>query len=42
MASFNSWNGDKCHGHRYLLSDVLKDRSASAALSSPTGTASIT
>ncbi len=24
MASFNSWNGDKCHGHKYLLSDVLK------------------
>ncbi|TDG15201.1 glycoside hydrolase family 3 protein [Seongchinamella unica] len=26
MASFNSWNGDKCHGHRYLLSYVLKER----------------
>ncbi|MDM3870034.1 glycoside hydrolase family 3 protein [Porticoccus sp. W117] len=25
MASFNSWNGDKCHGHRYLISDLLKD-----------------
>lgn len=25
MASFNSWNGDKCHGHKYLLNDVLKD-----------------
>jgi beta-glucosidase len=24
MASFNSWNGDKCHGHRRLLMDVLK------------------
>ena len=24
MASFNSWNGDKCHGHRYLLTDVTK------------------
>jgi beta-glucosidase len=24
MASFNSWNGDKCHGHRRLLTDVLK------------------
>lgn len=24
MASFNSWNGDKCHGHRHLLTDVLK------------------
>jgi beta-glucosidase len=26
MASFNSWNGDKCHGHRHLLMDVLKGR----------------
>lgn len=26
MASFNSWNGDKCHGHRYLLTDILKGR----------------
>ncbi|GAK33524.1 lysosomal beta glucosidase [alpha proteobacterium Q-1] len=26
MASFNSWNGDKLHGHRYLLTDVLKNR----------------
>lgn len=25
MASFNSWNGDKCHGHKFLLTDVLKD-----------------
>lgn len=25
MASFNSWNGNKCHGNRYLLVDVLKD-----------------
>jgi len=24
MASFNSWNGNKCHGHEYLLTDVLK------------------
>ncbi|MBT8335786.1 MAG: glycoside hydrolase family 3 protein, partial [Gemmatimonadetes bacterium] len=24
MASYNSWNGEKCHGHEYLLSDVLK------------------
>ena len=24
MVSFNSWNGDKCHGHRHLLTDVLK------------------
>jgi beta-glucosidase len=24
MASFNSWNGDKCHGHHYLLTEVLK------------------
>ncbi len=26
MASFNSWNGDKCHDHNYLLSYVLKKR----------------
>lgn len=26
MASFNSWNGDKCHAHRYLLTEVLKGR----------------
>ncbi len=26
MASFNSWNGAKCHGHRYLLTEVLKGR----------------
>ncbi|WP_374763752.1 glycoside hydrolase family 3 protein [Yunchengibacter salinarum] len=26
MASFSSWNGDKLHGHRYLLTDVLKKR----------------
>ncbi|MEL6365015.1 MAG: glycoside hydrolase family 3 protein [Pseudomonadota bacterium] len=25
MASFNSWNGEKLHGHKYLLTDVLKD-----------------
>ena len=24
MASFNSWNGNKCHGNKYLLTDVLK------------------
>jgi len=24
MASFNSWNGDKCHGHHHLLTDILK------------------
>jgi beta-glucosidase len=24
MASYNSWNGDKVHGHRRLLTDVLK------------------
>jgi beta-glucosidase len=23
MASYNSWNGQKLHGHKYLLSDVL-------------------
>lgn len=25
MASFNSWNGEKLHGHKYLLTDVLKE-----------------
>ena len=25
MASFSSWNGEKIHGHRYLLTDVLRD-----------------
>ena len=25
MASANSWNGDKCHGHKFLLTDVLKN-----------------
>lgn len=24
MASFSSWNGEKMHAHRYLLTDVLK------------------
>ena len=24
MASFNSWNGEKLHGNKYLLTDVLK------------------
>lgn len=24
MASFNSWNGEKLHGHSYLMNDVLK------------------
>lgn len=26
MASFNSWNGTKLHGHKYLLTDVLKQQ----------------
>ncbi|MCC5854065.1 MAG: exo 1,3/1,4-beta-D-glucan glucohydrolase [Idiomarina sp.] len=26
MATFNSWNGEKIHGHEYLLTDVLKER----------------
>jgi beta-glucosidase len=26
MASFNSWNGDKCHAHKFLLTDVLKSK----------------
>lgn len=25
MASHSSWNGDKLHGHEYLLTDVLKE-----------------
>ena len=25
MASLNSWNQEKCHGHKYLLTDVLKN-----------------
>lgn len=24
MVSFSSWNGDKCHAHNYLLTEVLK------------------
>ncbi len=26
MATFNSWNGVKTHGNKYLLTDVLKER----------------
>lgn len=26
MASFNSWNGKKLHGHHYLLTEVLKGK----------------
>ncbi len=26
MASFNSWNGEKIHGHKFLLTDILKGR----------------
>jgi len=26
MASFNSWHGEKIHGKKYLLTDVLKNR----------------
>lgn len=26
MVSFSSWNGDKCHAHKYLLVDVLKQK----------------
>ena len=26
MASFNSWHGDKIHGNKYLLTDVLKEQ----------------
>lgn len=24
MASLTSWNGDKCHGHKHLITDILK------------------
>ncbi len=26
MVSFSSWNGDKCHGHRHLVTEVLKEK----------------
>ena len=26
MVSFNSWNGDKCHGHRFLIAELLKEK----------------
>ena len=26
MVSFSSWNGDKCHGHRFLVTELLKKR----------------
>ncbi len=26
MASFSSWQGEKLHGHRYLMTEVLKER----------------
>ena len=26
MASFSSWNGEKMHGHKYLLTDILRGR----------------
>ena len=26
MASFNSWHGEKLHGHKYLLTNVLKEQ----------------
>jgi beta-glucosidase len=32
MASFSSWNGAKLHGHRSLLTDVLKNRMGFAGL----------
>jgi beta-glucosidase len=25
MASLSSWNGDKCHGHKHLITNVLKN-----------------
>ena len=26
MVSFNSWNGQKCHGNRFLVTELLKER----------------
>ncbi len=26
MVSFNSWNGDKCHGHYFLITELLKEK----------------
>jgi beta-glucosidase len=26
MVSFNSWNGDKCHGHHFLVTELLKQQ----------------
>ncbi len=26
MVSYSSWNGEKMHGNKYLLTDVLKER----------------
>ena len=26
MVSFNSWNGEKCHGHKFLVNDLLKEQ----------------
>ena len=26
MVSFNSWNGEKCHGNRFLVTELLKER----------------
>jgi beta-glucosidase len=26
MVSFSSWNGDKCHAHKFLLVDILKQK----------------
>lgn len=26
MVSFNSWNGDKCHGHHFLITELLKEK----------------
>jgi len=26
MVSYNSWNGNKCHGHRYLITEILKNK----------------
>jgi beta-glucosidase len=32
MASYSSWNGNKCHGHRYLLTELLKKKMGFAGM----------
>ncbi len=32
MVSYNGWNGERCHGHRYLLTELLKQEMGFAGL----------